>query len=132
MLMKYLFPALVLLLAACQNKETNPVTAPAPAEPTTSTTVTATAPEPQTKSALQEKMLGVWSNEANPDGIFDITDSTFYYAHNYEDYRYQLKGNVLTINYPNATYTGKVSFSGDTLIMASDEGTAKYWRYNNK
>ena len=127
---KHLLPILV-LLAACQNKDNTP------AEPVPADTIviekidskTVTPSEPQ--SPLQQKMLGVWSNEANPDGIFDITDSTFYYAHNYEEYHYQLKDNIIKIKYPNATYIGKVSFKGDTLIMASEEGTAKYWKYRN-
>ena len=127
---KYLFPIL-LLLAACQNKETVPADTIKPVDTATGTTTTVAIPEPEAKSALRQKMLGVWSNEANPDGIFDITDSTFYYAHNYEEYRYQLNGNVITIAYPDATYTGKIMFNGDTLVMASDEGTAKYWRYGN-
>ena len=117
--------ALFLSLYSCQNKEQETIEAPEamPADMQPDTI----APEPTT---LQHRIKGVWSNEASHDGIFEVTDTTFYYADNFVDYPYELDGSRITIHYPDYTYEAEVSVVNDTLRMESDEqGVSVFWRF---
>lgn len=119
--------ALFLSLYSCQNKEQETIEEPEAMQADMQPDTIAMAPEPTT---LQHRIKGVWSNEASHDGIFEVTDTTFYYADNFVDYPYELDGSRITIHYPDYTYEAEVSVVNDTLRMESDEqGVSVFWRF---
>ena len=127
--MRHILIIALLLSLSCQNKEQEPVEAPVATPVEAETDTFATTPEP---TSLQDRIKGVWSNETSHDGIFEVTDTTFYYADNFIDYPYSLDGSRITIHYPDYTYEADVSVVNDTLRMESEEqGVSVFWRYGN-
>lgn|GEM_PF-5022045 len=117
-----------MLLLSCQNKEQEEATDnPAPVE-----TVEKLPEETIETTPLQQQMKGVWTDETTADGVFEVTDTTFYYAENFVDYPYTLNGSRITIHYPDYTYEAEISIVNDTLRMESEEqGLSVFWRYGN-
>lgn len=127
MTMKDLLPVLLLLAVSCKDKEN----ILPPGAKTKQATTQSPAPV-VTLPSLKDSLRGVWTNETSENGIFDITDSTFYYGDNFEDYRYELAGKNITIHYPDHDYEATVSFHGDTLVMKSKDGViSRYWRFKH-
>jgi len=84
----------------------------------------------QLSESISKKIIGVWSNGSSENAEFEIKEKTIYYVDQFEDYKYSLIGNHITINYPDYVYDGMIEFKNDTLIMISKKfGTAKYWKF---
>lgn len=117
---------LLLLLLGCQTKEQQ--------ETIENRVSLEVAPEMPTDipeaPTVRQQLKGIWSNETSHDGVFEVTDTTFYYAENYVDYPYSLDENRITIHYPDYTYEAIISIVNDTLRMESEEqGVSIFWRY---
>ena len=123
-----LITGILFLLLGCQTKEQQEtIEAPGAMPVDMQADTITTAPEPTT---LQHRIKGIWSNETSHDGVFEVTDTTFYYADNFVDYPYDLEGNRITIHYPDYTYEAEVSVVNDTLRMESEEqGVLVFWRF---
>jgi hypothetical protein len=99
-----------------------------------STTVTIPEVKNASNSAdsLKSKLKGAWTDGATDDATFDVKDKTIFYVDLGSDYKYSLRGDVISIKYPDYTYKAKVSCRSDTLTMSSDEyGETKFWRFNH-
>ena len=120
--------ALLVLFFSCQtNEKQSPPEEISLPEETSEISIDTNSAE---TTSLQHRIKGVWSNEASHDGIFEVTDTTFYYADNFVDYPYDLEGNRITIHYPDYTYEAEVSVVNDTLRMESEEqGVLVFWRF---
>lgn len=81
------------------------------------------------ENSLRRNIIGIWTSEGSINANFKIDEKTFYYVDDFADYKYSLDGNIITINYPDYVYKGKVFFKGDTLILSTKEREDKYWRF---
>ncbi|NCU05718.1 MAG: hypothetical protein GXC73_17245 [Chitinophagaceae bacterium] len=82
--------------------------------------------------SLKNRLKGAWTDGSTENATFDITDKTIYYVDQGSDFTYSLKGDIITIKYPDYTYNAKLSFQSDTLIMDSKEyGQTKFWKFKN-
>ncbi|GAB2682282.1 hypothetical protein GCM10027036_40670 [Flavihumibacter cheonanensis] len=79
--------------------------------------------------SLKSRIQGAWTDGITDGATFDIKDKTVYYVDEGSDFKYFLKGDVITIKYPEYLYKAKLSFQSDTLIMDSEEyGQTKFWK----
>lgn len=83
------------------------------------------------KQSNYSKLLGIWTDGNSENAVFDIRKDSIYYVDQFATYRYSLTGDTITIFYPDWTFTGAISFSKDTLIIASEDGVTKYWKFVN-
>jgi hypothetical protein len=75
------------------------------------------------------KHVGIWTDGSSENATFDIRKDSIYYVDQFVPYKYSLRGDSIKIFYPDWTFTGAVSFSKDTMIIASEDGTTKYWKF---
>lgn len=78
-----------------------------------------------------QKLLRIWTDGNSENAVFDIRKDSIYYANQFNTYKYSLTGDTITIFYPDWAFTGAISFSKDTLIIASEDGVTKYWKFVN-
>ena len=77
-----------------------------------------------------KELLGVWESENKEPLTVEISEDSIYYTEHFESHKYKLKGDSIFINYPNFVYAGIVYFDKDTLIIESEDGKAKYVKFN--
>ena len=86
----------------------------------------------QADASLENKILGVWDDGNSVNATFRIDSDSIFYVEQLENYKYTLQGDSIKIFYPDFTYSGKLSFIKDTLVMTSPESEpAKFWRFKN-
>jgi hypothetical protein len=78
----------------------------------------------------KKELLGVWESENKEPLTVEINEDSIYYTEHFESHKYKLKGDSIFINYPDFVYAGKVYFDKDTLIIESEDGKAKYVKFN--
>ena len=77
-------------------------------------------------------LLGAWTDGSTENATFDIGKDSIFYLDEMVFYSYTLKGDSLTIKYPDMSYQGIAQFSGDTLTLRDPEfGTTKYTRFKD-
>jgi hypothetical protein len=81
------------------------------------------------ENSLRKKIIGIWTSEGSINTDFKIDEKSFYYVEDFASYKYSLKGDSITISYPDYDYKGKVSFKQDTLILSTEDRDVKYWRF---
>lgn len=75
-------------------------------------------------------ILGTWTDGSSENSSFDIGKDSIFYLDEMTSFPYTLKGDSLTIVYPDMSFQGTAKFSGDTLILNDPEfGTTKYTRF---
>ena len=77
------------------------------------------------------KLLGIWTDGSSENATFDIRKDSIYYVDQFATYNYSLSGDSIKIFYPDWTFTGAISFTKDTMIIASNDGTTKYWKFKD-
>ena len=86
----------------------------------------------QANASLKNKILGVWDDGNSVNATFRIDRDSIFYVELLENYKYTLQGDSIKIMYPDFTYTGKLSFIKDTLVMTAPESEpVKFWRFKN-
>ncbi len=89
-----------------------------------------TVKKTQLSESINKKIVGIWTNGSSDNAVLEIKDKTIYYVDQFEDYKYSLNGNQITINYPDYVYKAMIEFKADTLLMISKEyGKVKYWKF---
>lgn len=77
------------------------------------------------------KLKGIWTDGTSENASFDIREDSIFYVEHLETYKYKLIADSIHIYYPDFVYSGKIGFEGDTLILSSEEGNSKFWRFKN-
>jgi len=81
---------------------------------------------------FKQKLIGIWTDGSSDNATFDIKKDSIFYVDQFKSYRYSLNQDSIKIYYPDFTYTAKVYFIDDTLVMDSqDDGIAKFWKFKN-
>ena len=83
----------------------------------------------QTNTIPKDKLLGIWTDGSTENATFDIQQDSILYVDQFVAYRYSLKEDSITINYPDWIFSGQVSFAKDTLVISSEDGQTKYWKF---
>lgn len=82
-------------------------------------------------AGLQEKMVGQWTDGTTQNATFDISKDSIHYIDLMNHHKYEVvPGDSISIQYPYYTYLGKISFSGDTLLIADGNGVGRFWKYS--
>ena len=79
----------------------------------------------------QQDIMGVWAIETKEPITVEINQDSIYYTEHFESHPYKLQEDSIFISYPDFIFAAKVYLYGDTLVMRSDEGEAKFVRFNN-
>lgn len=93
--------------------------------------------KPDNKSSVKEviskdKLLGAWTDGSTENATFDIGKDSIFYVEQLEAFPYTLKGDSITIVYPDMSFEGIVFMVGDTLVLSDSEfGTSKFTRFKN-
>jgi hypothetical protein len=83
-------------------------------------------------SVDKNQLLGAWTDGSTENATFDIGKDSIFYLDQMTSFPYTVKGDTLTIVYPDMSFRGTANFSGDTLILNDPEfGTTKYTRFTN-
>ena len=90
-----------------------------------------TAPNKISVTELKEKIIGIWTDGESENATFQISRDSIYYVDNIKNYNYSLDQDSIKINYLDFTYSGKLSFINDTLVMESNEDVSKFWKFEN-
>ncbi|MGL4360115.1 MAG: hypothetical protein ACRCSM_06450 [Sediminibacterium sp.] len=78
---------------------------------------------------LKTKMLGIWRDVEGENATFEIKPNSIYYFEHGAAYKISLTRNVISIKFPDYTFTGTVSFVNGTMVINSREfGVSKYKR----
>ena len=91
-------------------------------------------PDDTLKHAAFEKgiLLGAWTDGSSENATFIIEKDSIFYADEMISYPYSLRGDSLTITYPDMSFQGIAYFISDTLVLSDSEfGTTKYTRFKN-
>ena len=83
----------------------------------------------KSSDSLSAKILGVWTDGSTENATFDIGKDTIFYVDQLEGYKYFINKDSIRINYSDWTYTGKIRIEQDTLILSSEDGISKYWKF---
>lgn len=79
----------------------------------------------------KEKILGAWTGGEYDNATFDIRQDSMYNVEHLESYKYTLNKDSIKIYYPDFVYSAKIYFIKDTLVMSSEDGEAKYWKFKD-
>lgn len=85
----------------------------------------------QRTDGSNSNLLGAWTDGSSENASFEIRKDSIYYVDQFATYKYSLTGDIIKIYYPDWTFTGAINFSKDTLTIASEDGTTKYWKFIN-
>ena len=85
-----------------------------------------------TQTMETNRFLGAWTDGTTENATFDIGKDSIFYLNEMTSFPYTLKGDSLTIGYPDMSFQGTAKFFGDTLVLIDPEfGTTKYTRFKN-
>ncbi|HZH95694.1 MAG TPA: hypothetical protein VEY06_07405 [Flavisolibacter sp.] len=133
MTIKHLCSALIILLSAC-NFEQNTDTIKDSTITKDTLTQIEKAPiqvDDNAKQTNQSDLSGVWTDGSSENATLDIRKDSIYYVDQSASYKYSLSNDSIKILYPDWTFTGAVIFNKDTLVIASEDGTTKYWKFKD-
>ena len=82
------------------------------------------------RSSDRSRLYGAWTDGSTENATFDIGKDSIFYLDQMMAFPYRLKGDSLTIVYPDMSFQGTAKLSGDTLILSDPGfGTTKYTRF---
>jgi hypothetical protein len=133
MTVKHLSSALIILLSACNSEQKTETIQDSTITKDTLTQIEK-APiqvDDNAKQTNQSDLAGVWTDGSSENATLDIRKDSIYYVDQSASYKYSLSNDSIKIIYPDWTFTGAVIFNKDTLVMASEDGTTKYWKFKD-
>ncbi len=80
---------------------------------------------------LKIKIIGIWTDGNSGNATFRIDDDSIFYVDALESFKYTLNADTIAVQYSDDTVSCKVSFKDDTLLMVSENETAKLWKFEN-
>jgi hypothetical protein len=81
---------------------------------------------------LRDSLIGIWGDDESPNAVFKISANSVRYLEDSKTYKYVLNKDSISIKYEDYTYSAKIYFTKDTLVMNSPEyGVAKFWKFKN-
>jgi len=83
------------------------------------------------KQPIASSPLGIWTDGSNENATFEIRKDSIYYIEQFATYQYSILDNNIKIQSPGGTFTGTVSYIEDTMVIASEDGTTKYWKFKD-
>jgi hypothetical protein len=99
-------------------------------------TVNSNPKSTKTKSEIidnRTNIAGTWTSGDSENATFEINADSVYYVEHFESYKYSVDKDSIKIYYPDFTYSAKVYFIKDTMVMSSKEdGVSKFWRFKNR
>jgi WD40 repeat protein len=113
----------LLLLVGCNCGHTSSAAKEVATHPTESPIL------PKESTINRNSVLGTWTDGSTENATFDMQRDSIFYVDQFTAYKYNLEGNSITINYPDSVFSGKVSFIKDTLVITSEDGTTKFWKF---
>lgn len=85
-----------------------------------------------TVSMEKNRLLGIWTDGSTENATFAIGTDSIFYVDQMTSFPYTLKGDSLTIVFPDMSFHGNAKFCGDTLVLSDPEfSTTKYTRFIN-
>ncbi|RFZ85991.1 hypothetical protein DYU05_10515 [Mucilaginibacter terrenus] len=94
--------------------------------------VRSVAPHPvkvKKRPSLQARIQGAWTDGSKDGPVIEIRPDSIYYFRHGQAYKYTLSGDQINIFYADFSYSGKISFANDTLVMDSPEyDISKFWK----
>ncbi|MEI6946711.1 hypothetical protein V9K67_05870 [Paraflavisolibacter sp. H34] len=125
--------AFIFVCSACSSSVSNTkgsADSPSAIEPTSlRVDVDRDNPVRSTDKAL---LLGAWTDGSTENATFNVGKDSIFYLDEMTSFPYTMKGDSLTIFYPDMSFQGTAKFAGDTLILSDPEfGMTKYTRFKN-
>lgn len=78
-----------------------------------------------------DDLIGAWTDGGTENATFNIQKNSIFYVDQLTAYKYSLNGDSIKIFYPDWVFSGAVRLTKDTLVIVSEDGTTKYWRFKN-
>jgi hypothetical protein len=130
--MKRFLTAFLILFSACSSPVSNSKASIDSSVAATKSRNEGPAKEHSAEEIKKDNLFGAWTDGSTENAMFDIGKDSIFYLNQMTSYPYTLKGDSLTIVYPDMSFVGTAKFSGDTLILSAPEfGTTKYTRFKN-
>jgi hypothetical protein len=127
---KTLFLIIAIIYCSCSNS-----TKKSPIDKDSAKATTNVESEVNTHSSIsldKNKILGIWTNGTDDNSTFKINKDSIYYTDEFKSYKYLLMKDSIKIFYDDLTYSAKIHFVKDTLMMDSkDDGISKYWKFKD-
>lgn len=79
----------------------------------------------------KKELFGVWASDNKEPLTVEINKDSIYYTEHFESYKYDLKGDSILISYPDFMFSAKIYFTKDALIMESEDGQSRYYRFKD-
>lgn len=76
----------------------------------------------------KDQIIGFWKSENKEELTVNISKDSIYYAEHFESHKYYLRNDSIYIKYYDFVFTGKPVLAGDSLLIYSEGGIAKYVR----
>ncbi len=91
-------------------------------------TYTANAP-----SYLDNNIVGIWTDGSGPNASFSISNDSIYYVEHFTSIKYKQTGDSITFFFDERTVVKSKAYRShvDTLIIESQQGLAKYWKFTD-
>ena len=130
------FPfVIILFLASCDTGQPSTDQGAMPID-TARQNLSTTDPLIGTNSAYKpiknkKDLFGIWASDNKEPLIVEIKKDSIYYTEHFESHTYSLKGDSIFISYPDFMFAAKIFFNKDTLIMESENGQSKYYRFKD-
>jgi len=84
------------------------------------------------KTSIDKKeIIGIWASNDNEPVTIKISTDSIYYTEHFQSYKYELKDDSIFINYPDLIFSAKIFFDKDSLVLESEDGKSKYYRFIN-
>ena len=133
MIVKYLFSALIILLSHCNSGQDTETIRDITITKDTSSQIEKASVQVEDKGNEINKLevFGIWTDGSSENANFEIRKDSIYYVDQFASYKYSLSSDSIKILYTDWTFTGAVSFTKDTMIIASENGTTKYWKFKD-
>ena len=120
-----------LIVAGCNSSGKNSIEASADSIKGDSLKAKAAPPKPMFRPLTNKKdMTGIWAADDKEILTVKIDDDSIYYTDHFEAYKYTLKKDSVFITYPDFVLAGRIGFSGDTLVIISDNGESRFYKFN--
>lgn len=84
-------------------------------------------------SYLDNNIVGIWTDGSGPNASFSISKDSIYYVEHFTSIKYKQTGDSITFFFDERTVVKSKAYRShvDTLIIESQQGLAKYWKFTN-
>ena len=83
------------------------------------------------KPNLKTKVQGIWGSNISENAVFEIRPDSIYNVDQFKTYPYEIIDSIITIQYADFTFKGRISFIKDTMVIESDGEKSKYWKFKD-